>query len=70
LFERSKAARIPETLRPGLTMSATCGKLPVLSELRMRGRSAMSAGTADASSIFGAGMILTRGLVVLKMNMP
>jgi hypothetical protein len=35
----------------------------------MRGRSAMSAGTADASSIFGAGMISTGSFVVLKRNM-
>jgi hypothetical protein len=30
----------------------------------------MSAGPADASSIFGAGMISTGALVVLKRNMP
>jgi hypothetical protein len=77
LFVRSKAERRPDALRPGLTIrSATCGRLPVLSEVRRRGRSDISAGMSSSCGVWSScvfrpcGVGLTGVLMDLNRNMP
>jgi hypothetical protein len=74
LFDRSSAARIPDTLRAVFAVSGSRGRLlPELSEMRTRGGSDMSAGTIAVTSAGDDSCLcctLSAVSRVLKRNMP